>query len=42
MVLALMTASLGADSPVEIDDTACVSKSFPEFGKVFARLTGKE
>ena len=31
MAMALSIASLGADAPVEIDDTACVSKSFPEF-----------
>lgn len=31
MVMALAVASLGADSPVEIDDTSCVAKSFPGF-----------
>lgn len=31
MVMALRVAALGADSPVEIDDEACVAKSFPGF-----------
>lgn len=31
MVMALMLASIGADSPINIDDTACVAKSFPNF-----------
>ena len=31
MVMALKVASLGADSPVVIDDTACVEKSYPGF-----------
>ncbi len=31
MVMALKVAALGADSPIEIDDEACVSKSFPGF-----------
>ena len=35
MVMALRVASLGADSPVEIDDTACVAKSFPGFQDLF-------
>ena len=38
MVMALRVASLGADSPVEIDDTACVAKSFPGFNDLFDRL----
>ena len=38
MVMALKVASLGADGPVEIDDTACVAKSFPEFLDMFDRL----
>ena len=38
MVMALKVASLGADSPVEIDDTACVAKSFPEFLDMFDKL----
>ncbi len=35
MVMALKVASLGADSPVEIDDTECVAKSFPGFEAMF-------
>lgn len=35
MVMALMVASLGADGPIIIDDTDCVSKSFPTFLKLF-------
>ena len=35
MVMALKVASLGADGPVEIDDEACVAKSFPEFNNFF-------
>lgn len=31
MVMALSLASLGADGPIEIDDTDCVGKSFPSF-----------
>lgn len=31
MVMALKVAELGAESPVIIDDEACVSKSFPDF-----------
>ena len=38
MVMALRVASLGADSPVEIDDTTCVSKSFPLFNEMFDKL----
>ena len=38
MVMALKVASLGADSPVEIDDTACVAKSFPGFNDLFDKL----
>ena len=38
MVMALRVASLGADSPVEIDDTACVAKSFPGFDNLFNKL----
>ena len=38
MVMALKVASLGADSPVEIDDTACVAKSFPGFLEMFETL----
>ena len=35
MVMALKVASLGADVPIEIDDTECVSKSFPSFIEMF-------
>ena len=38
MVMALKVASLGADGPVEIDDTDCVAKSFPGFLEMFDRL----
>lgn len=38
MVMALTVAGLGADSPVIIDDTACVAKSFPSFFELFAKL----
>ncbi len=31
MVMALKVASLGASSPIIIDDEACVEKSFPNF-----------
>lgn len=35
MVMALKVASLGAESPVIIDDEACVGKSFPDFLEMF-------
>ena len=35
MVMALKVASIGADSPIFIDDTECVSKSFPTFPDLF-------
>jgi 3-phosphoshikimate 1-carboxyvinyltransferase len=38
MVMALQVASLGADGPIEIDDTACVAKSFPDFQRTFDTL----
>ena len=38
MVMALKVASLGADSPIDIDDTSCVAKSFPDFNKLFNRF----
>ena len=38
MVMALRVAALGADSPVDIDDTACVAKSFPGFNDLFDKL----
>jgi len=31
MVMALKVASLGTESPIVIDDEACVGKSFPGF-----------
>lgn len=39
MVMALMVAGLGADSPVVIDDTDCVAKSFPHFIEMFREFT---
>lgn len=39
MVMALSIAALGADGPVEIDDTACVAKSFPSFPELWRRFT---
>ncbi len=38
MVMALKVASLGADSPVIIDDEQCVAKSFPQFHEIFEKL----
>ena len=38
MVMALKVASLGAAQPVEVDDTSCVAKSFPQFNEMFDRL----
>ena len=38
MVMALKVASLGADGPVDIDDTDCVAKSFPGFNELFDKL----
>ena len=35
MVMALKLASLGADSPVIIDDEECVAKSYPDFLTIF-------
>lgn len=35
MVMALKVASIGADSPVTIDDESCVAKSFPDFNNSF-------
>ena len=35
MAMALKIASLGASSPITIDDTACVAKSFPTFWEMF-------
>ena len=41
MVMALKVASLGADSPITIDDEACVAKSFPQFNELFASVIYK-
>ena len=38
MVMALKVASLGADSPIVIDDEECVAKSFPDFLEMFEQL----
>ena len=38
MVMALKVASLGADSPISIDDEQCVAKSFPQFHEIFDKL----
>ena len=38
MVMALKVASLGADSPIVIDDETCVEKSFPDFLDIFSRI----
>ena len=38
MVMALKVASLGADSPIIIDDEICVGKSFPQFHEIFEKL----
>ncbi|MBR5176002.1 MAG: type I 3-dehydroquinate dehydratase [Bacteroidales bacterium] len=38
MAMALTVASLGADGPVVIDDTACVAKSFPVFFDTWAKV----
>ena len=37
MAMALTVASLGADGPVVIDDTACVAKSFPAFYDIWKK-----
>lgn len=41
MVMALKVASLGADSPIEIDDESCVSKSYPDFVEMFVDSVAK-
>ena len=38
MAMALTVASLGADGPVVIDDTACVAKSFPSFFETWRKI----
>ena len=40
MVMALKVASLGADSPIIIDDEECVAKSFPQFHQIFGQMIG--
>lgn len=35
MAMVLQIASIGADSPILIDDSSCVTKSFPEFFEQF-------
>ena len=43
LVMALSVAALGADGPVEIDDTDCVAKSFPSFPELWRRyISGRE
>lgn len=42
MAMALKVASLGADSPIVIDDEACVAKSFPGFNEYFNKLSDNE
>jgi 3-phosphoshikimate 1-carboxyvinyltransferase len=36
--MASVVASFAADGPSEIDDTTCVSKSFPDFFKILSRI----
>ncbi|MBQ1865737.1 MAG: type I 3-dehydroquinate dehydratase [Bacteroidales bacterium] len=38
MVMALTVAAQGADSDIEIDDTACVAKSCPQFFELFNQI----
>ncbi len=38
MVMALKVASLGASSPIVIDDETCVAKSFPQFAQTWAAV----
>ena len=38
MAMALTVASLGSDSPIEIDDRECVSKSCPSFFDLFSKM----
>ena len=40
MVMALKVASLGADSPIVIDDEDCVAKSFPQFAEAWLNCIG--
>ncbi len=41
MAMALKVAELGADGPIEIDDEACVAKSFPTFFSTFRSAAGE-
>ena len=38
LAMALLIASLFADGPVRIDDTACIAKSFPGFIENFEKI----
>ena len=38
MAMALTVASWCADSPVRIDDTSCIAKSFPAFLEMYRQL----
>ena len=38
MVMALKIAQFGADGPIEIDDEACIEKSFPSFFELYKKL----
>ena len=38
MVMALKVVARGADSPITIDDEACVAKSFPSFHEIFNKI----
>ena len=38
LAMALVVASLFADEPIDIDDTDCIAKSFPEFLDIFHTL----
>lgn len=40
MAMALSVASLGADSPLTVDDAECVAKSCPGFYGLFGRMIG--
>ena len=38
MVMALKVASLGASSPIVVDDEDCVAKSFPQFAETWNKI----
>jgi 3-phosphoshikimate 1-carboxyvinyltransferase len=42
MVMALKVAELGADAPIEIDDEACVAKSYPGFHRAWDAVTNTD